>query len=225
MNHFEAVRALVVAAHPDDIEIGCGGTLAALVRSGAAVRLLLATAGERGGSGQERSDEQRASAAILGVEQVEFLGYPDAELPLSPDLIWKVEAQIKTFAPSLIFTHHPEDTHQDHRTLSQAVVSASRYAHSVLFFEGPTSIDFHPHLFSDISDTFELKIAALKAHASQVYKSGVQGLDIVQIAHANAHFRGVQARVAAAEGFEALRMLLPVGLGGHWQVRPNGCQA
>ena len=112
--------------------------------------------------------------------------------------------------PDFIFVNYPEDTHQDHRQVARAAVSATRYARNVLFYEGPTTVDFTPTVFIDIADEFEQKLQALRRHRSQVLKTRIEGTAICEIAEASAHFRGVQARVRWAEGFTPLRLFINI---------------
>ena len=129
-------------------------------------------------------------------------------MPLDKELIARIEEVIKVVIPEIIFVHYFDDTHQDHRTLSQATTSATRYIKNVLFYEVPTTQNFAPTVFIDIDDALEEKIACLEAHFSQVTKTNIEGLTIVDIARAAAHFRGIQSRVKNAEGFVPLRVFL-----------------
>jgi LmbE family N-acetylglucosaminyl deacetylase len=202
------MKILAIGAHPDDIEFGCGGTLAKYHAQGAKSYLLVMTRGEAGGEREVRQKEQEESLRLLGGETVAFAGYRDTRIPLDKEVIGRIEEVLQKTQPDMIFVHHPEDTHQDHRTVAAATVSATRNARNVLFYEGPTSEHFTPTVFVDISSHLETKVASLQAHASQVMKTNIDGLSIVEIARAAATFRGIQARVKQAEGFVPLRLLL-----------------
>lgn len=202
------MNILAIGAHPDDIEIGCGGTLIKYAQEGHQVYLLIATQGELGGEGLVRAEELRRSAEIIGATDLFTFDYPDTQLPLDTKLIARIEEVIKVVTPEIIFVHYFDDTHQDHRTLSQATTSATRYIKNVLFYEVPTTQNFAPTVFIDIDDALEEKIACLEAHFSQVTKTNIEGLTIVDIARAAAHFRGIQSRVKNAEGFVPLRVFL-----------------
>ena len=202
------MNILAIGAHPDDIEIGCGGTLIKYAQEGHQVYLLIATQGELGGEGLVRTEELRRSAEIIGATDLFTFDYPDTQLPLDKELIARIEEVIKVVIPEIIFVHYFDDTHQDHRTLSQATTSATRYIKNVLFYEVPTTQNFAPTVFIDIDDALEEKIACLEAHFSQVTKTNIEGLTIVDIARAAAHFRGIQSRVKNAEGFVPLRVFL-----------------
>ena len=201
-------KVLALAAHPDDIEIGCGGTLAEYARRGAEVYLFVATDGAFGGDAAERRSEQEASARLLGVKEVRWGGFEDTELVVNTDLIHAVEKHVKDIAPDIVLVNFHEDTHQDHRALARAAYSATRYIPNVLAYETPTTLGFEPHVFMDIDATLPQKLEALNAHASQVERTNIQGLNIVEIALATVHFRGVQAKLSSAEAFVPIRVRL-----------------
>jgi LmbE family N-acetylglucosaminyl deacetylase len=215
---------LAIGAHPDDIEFGCGGTLIKYSERGHRLFLYILTEGglgaqtstrilTEGGLGAQTStrvEEQMASKAILGAEDIFWGGYEDTHLVVDIELIGKMEKVIKKVKPDFIFCSYPEDTHQDHRHLSQAVMSATRYIRNVLFYEGPTTQNFEPHVFVDISDTLDKKIKALQAHKSQVMKTNIEDLSIVEVARSSANFRGIQGRVKFAEAFHSLRLFINI---------------
>jgi LmbE family N-acetylglucosaminyl deacetylase len=205
------MRILAIGAHPDDVEIGCGGTLIKYAKQRHDVSLLVMTLGTGGGDGAIRQQEQEASARILQIPQLLWGDYPDTAIPLNRSLIQRLEVTIRQIAPDFIFVHHPDDTHQDHRHLATCTVTATRYSRNVLFYEGPTTQNFSPSVFVDIDTQLPGKIAALEAHASQVERTNIEGLSIVDIARASAHFRGIQGRVKNAEGFVPLRLFINIG--------------
>jgi hypothetical protein len=118
------------------------------------------------------------------------------------DLIKKIERVIASVQPEFIFCHFPDDTHQDHRHLAQAIMSATRYIRNVLFFEGPTTQNFNPQVYVDIADTLEAKLDALRAHRSQVMKTNIEDLSIIEVARSCANF-GHPGRVKYAEAFHS----------------------
>jgi LmbE family N-acetylglucosaminyl deacetylase len=205
------MRILAIGAHPDDIEFGCGGSLIKYASAGHLIYLLVLTDGGAGANSDERLQEQAEAAKCLAAEEVFWGGYRDTELPLNQDLIQKIETVVKKVRADLVFVHYFDDTHQDHRHLSSCTISASRYSRNVLFYEGPTTQNFSPSVFVDIGAHVERKLASLRAHASQVTKTNVEGLSILDIARASAHFRGIQGRIKSAEGFVPLRLFINVG--------------
>lgn len=204
------MNILAIGAHPDDIEIGCGGSLIKYSRAGHNVYLLIMTAGEMGGDADIRKSEQLESAKVIAAKDVIFKDYPDTNLPLNKILISNIEAVVKKTKPDFIFVNYTHDTHQDHRTLAKGTISATRYIKNVLFYEVPTTHDFNPSVFVDITDVIEHKVGCLEAHASQVMKTNIEGLSIVEIAKSSATFRGIQGRVKFAEGFVPLRQFLSI---------------
>lgn len=190
-----AVDIMVVAPHPDDAEYGAAGTVAKWTRAGKRVIYIICTNGDKGTNNPEmqpkqliemREKEQRAAAEVLGVREVIFLGYPDLHLEASPDFVREMVRQIRLYRPKIIVTTDPYRRyvwHRDHRVTGQVVLDAvyplarNRPAypelleerlepHKVeeLFFWATEDINYR----SDITDTFDLKLAALRCHASQL---------------------------------------------------------
>ncbi len=132
-------RILGVFAHPDDADVGAGGALAQFVADGACVSIVVATSGGAGGFRSEgqhqmsevRMREQRTSAALIGIENVTFLGHIDGELRVTTDLVRDIVAQIRIHRPSLVITMSPEHnwtsiaaSHPDHRAVGEAAIQA-----------------------------------------------------------------------------------------------------
>lgn len=206
----EKMNILAIGAHPDDIEIGCGGTLTKYADRGHSVFSLVMTGGGQGGETDVRRVEQQEARRIMGVEKIYWGGYEDTHLEVNQELISKVEQVMHEIHPSFIFCHSPDDTHQDHRHLSLATQSAARNMHNVLFYEGPTTWGFNPQVFVDIGETLERKIKALEAHESQVTKTNIEDLSIIEIARSSANFRGIQGRVKYGEAFSPLRLFINI---------------
>lgn len=188
---------MAVAAHPDDIESWCGGTLAQAVDAGAAVRLLLVTSGELGSSdphttpaavARQREAEARAAATRLGIVEVDFLRYGDGDVENTRALRGAIVAAIRRWRPQALFTHDPEHplppyiTHRDHRTVGRAALDAVYpLARDHLAFAEHAQAGLLPHkvetvwLFAsaagdtyvDIRAGLERKIAARLDHGSQ----------------------------------------------------------
>ena len=204
------INILAIGAHPDDIEFGCGGTLIKYTEKGHRLFLLVMTEGGLGAPASTRAKEQLDSKAILGAEDVFWGGYEDTLLLADQAMISKIENVISKVKPDFIFCNFIDDTHQDHRHLAQATISATRYIRNVLFYEGPTTQNFSPHVFVDISDTLDKKIKALEAHHSQVTKTNIEDLTILELARSSANFRGIQGRVKYAEAFQSFRLFINV---------------
>jgi LmbE family N-acetylglucosaminyl deacetylase len=206
----QTMNILAIGAHPDDIEYGCAGTLIKYAERGHRIYLMVLTSGQEGGSSEIRKQEQENAAELMSVQKIFWGGYHDTQLPLSKELIEKIEEVLGEVNPDLILVNYGDDTHQDHRILTQATMSATRYVRNVLFFEVPTTQNFNPQVFVDISDTLEQKFKVLEAHASQVMKTNIEDMYIIELAQASATFRGIQGRVKFAEAFAPLRLFINI---------------
>ncbi len=186
--------ALFVCAHPDDGEILAGGMMARMAGLGRRVILADATRGEMGtrGSADERAIEAANAAVILGVERVN-LGLPDGGIGRDLEVSTRaVVSAIREHRPRLVFTHTGGDHHPDHNAIHEATRRAffnsnvlkydtgqKRHAARRLYYfwshrtNLPPRIDF----IADITATWEKKMAALRAHRSQVAGTGYQGAE------------------------------------------------
>jgi len=206
------VRVLALGAHPDDIEFGCGGALLRFARAGHDVYMYVATCGELGGDCETRKREQEKAVSYGGVKKLFWGGYHDTQIPLTKELISNIENVIREVEPNYIFVHYEEDTHQDHRILAKAAVSATRYVPNFLFYEGPTTVNFSPNVYIDVDDVIDDKVTLLKKHESQVSKviPGMTDLSIIDFALSTARFRGIQGRMKTAEAFRSLRLFIDI---------------
>lgn len=205
------MNILAIGSHPDDIEIGCAGTIMGYREKGYDLYLMVMTDGYLGGNAKTRRREQEKSAKILGAKETFWGGFKDTELEYKGrELINSIEGVLKKTMPVFVFVNYPKDTHQDHRVLAEASISAARYSRNVLFYECPTTVAFNPSVFVNISHFMKKKIKALQAHASQINKTNIEGLSILEIAKSAAHFRGTQGRVKYAEGFHPLRLFMDI---------------
>lgn len=227
-----ADSVLVVAAHPDDEVLGCGGTIARHADAGDVIHVLIAAEGAT--SRQQRRDRgeamealsalaeaARLATAILGATGVELLDLPDNRLDSLDrlDLVKIIEERIAMHQPSIVYTHHSGDVNVDHRRLHEAVVTACRPtpAHAVkrlLSFEVASSTEwqpsgsappFQPNWFVDISSQWQRKRSALEAYASEM-RPWPHARSIEALEHL-ARWRGAQVGVQAAEAFTLLRQL------------------
>ena len=222
---FNATRSLlVVAAHPDDEVLGCGGTMKLLSSRGVLVRVLFMTDGiaARHVDGDTPADDQseRESAAdkacgLLGAQAPEFGHFPDNEMDTVPrlQLTRRIEGAIEKYQPDTILTHHAGDVNIDHRRVQEAVVTACRPqpgnpVQSIAYFEVASSTEwqtpgsfpaFTPNIFVDISDQLEDKEAALRAYAQEM-RPFPHARSIEATTHL-AHWRGATIGVTAAEAF------------------------
>ena len=186
---------LVIAAHPDDSEFGAAGTVALWVQAGRRVTYLVCTSGEKGTSDPSltpellapiREEEQRAAARTLGVQEVVFLRRPDQGLEDTAEFRKLIVRMIRTVRPSIVMTSDPYRRyiwHRDHRIIGQVVLDAVfPFARDHLSYPDLLAEGLAPHKVqelyfwgaedinrrSDITATFDLKIAALRCHKTQV---------------------------------------------------------
>jgi len=224
---------LVVAAHPDDEVLGCGGTIARHAEAGDQVQVLIVAEGatsrqqqrDRSQVCDELSALARASqqaGLILGAQGVELLDMPDNRLDSLDrlDLIQKIEERIKRHQPQVVYLHHVGDLNVDHRRVHEAVVTACRPIPSqsvrrLLSFEVVSSSEwqppgsappFQPNWFVDISAQWTRKREALLAYVSEM-RPWPHARSIAALEHL-ARWRGSQVGVEAAEAFCLLRQLL-----------------
>ena len=221
---------LILAAHPDDEVLGCGGTIAKLADEGAIIHVAFLADGVFSRVGetaiqQEELNVRRAAAqeacSILGVRSVSFGNFPDNRMDTVAllDITKAAEKLIAEHQPNTVFTHHAGDVNIDHRRMHEAVVTACRPQHghpvkTLLCFEVPSSTEwqppgsataFMPNWFVDITASLERKLTALDAYASELrpwpHPRSRQGVEHL------ARWRGATIGVDAAEAFMLGRQL------------------
>lgn len=201
------MNILAIGAHPDDIELGCAGTLLRYVAAGHSVYYLIMSEGAQGGDPSVRVAEQEAAARRVGAKRVFWGPCKDTEFFVNRDMVSFIEGVCAIVQPDEVYVNFSEDSHQDHRALARAVISATRHIPRVLFYEDYTSLDFNPEIYVDIGTVILEKIEAVKEHRSQVERHQPGGLDMIESIRAVASFRGFQGKVQYAEGFKPLRYL------------------
>ena len=185
---------LAVGAHPDDIEIGCGGTLARCVENGYKVHAIVLTKGELGGKG--RSAETKEALRVLGVENVEVWSYPDGNLKGTKKLVERIYEKVRQWNIGWVFAHYFDDAHQDHVVASYVVTHACRKVKALLYYETPTTgATFVPQLWVDVKKYARRKVKALQAHKTQLHQP------YIQRAIERLKFRGSQVGLEYAEAF------------------------
>ncbi|HWS35445.1 MAG TPA: PIG-L deacetylase family protein [Actinoplanes sp.] len=189
---------LAVGAHPDDIELGCGGTLAAHRAAGDAVTMLVVTGGQKG-PGDIGGRRREAEAAARSLDCLLVWGsLQDCEVAADAATIALVERAIAGCGADVVYVHAPDDSHQDHRAVAAATASAARHTSRILHYRSPSTTRFEPTVFVDISAHLDRKIGALSCHRSQVESSAMVDPEVVA---ASARHFGAQARVRFAEAF------------------------
>jgi LmbE family N-acetylglucosaminyl deacetylase len=223
---------LILAAHPDDEVLGCGGTIAKLADEGAIIHVAFLADGvySRTGEsvvqqGQGELQVRRVAAQnacdILGVKSVSFGEFPDNRMDTIAllDITKVLEKLIVEYKPEVVFTHHAGDVNIDHRRMHEAAVTACRPQRghpvkSLLCFEVPSSTEwqlpgsapvFSPNWFVDISDTLDRKFAALDAYAAEL-RDWPHPRSRQGVEHL-ARWRGATVGVDAAEAFMLGRQL------------------
>lgn len=224
--------ALVVAAHPDDEVLGCGGFIAKMARSGWQVDILILA---EGATSRDNERNRVAHAAelsllgraaqeagkVLGVRAVELHSFADNRMDSITllDVVKLVEATIARTRPQRVLTHCGGDVNIDHRVVHDAVVAATRplpgaMVRELLFFETPSSTEwrpptslpmFAPAMYVDISDDLEMKLKALRAYVAEM-REFPHPRSLEGVTHL-ARWRGATAGYAAAEAFEVGRIL------------------
>jgi LmbE family N-acetylglucosaminyl deacetylase len=201
----QTLRVLAIGAHPDDLEIACGGTLAKLAANGHQIKALVMSDGRVGGDAAVRGGEALRGAATLGFKDIELRHLPDTLLgEFDMEMITAIERAIGQHQPDLLLTHSQHDQHQDHQAVHVATLRAGRFHPSILCFESPSvTRAFNPSFYVDIEEHLDVKIRAVEQHQDQLGKPYMTADRISSLAH----FRGAQAKRKAAEGFEPVRLL------------------
>ncbi len=217
------MRIMGIGAHPDDLEILCGGTLAKYCARGDEVVMCHASWGDMGHYvippeelSQIRSNEAKAAAAVIGAEAME-LGFFDMRINYTEEAQLRFTDAMRAARPDVVITHHPNDYHSDHNAVTQLVLHATFAAtlphfkteHDYLpklplvyFMDTVMGLNFQPTDYVDITNFIEAKKQMLSKHQSQlVWLKEHDGVDIVDNMVTVNRFRGLQCNVPYAEGF------------------------
>ncbi|SCM73484.1 PIG-L family deacetylase [Desulfovibrio sp. 86] len=229
INFAKTQKVLIVAAHPDDEMLGCGGTIARLRQEGKNIHILLLGEGPAARTSQNaeearsvaRSSAHKA-AATLGIDNVCFAALPDNRFDTVAllDIVQIIEKVAAMTRPDVVFTHHAWDMNQDHRITHQAVMTAFRPLPdtppvTLLGFEVLSSTEytpahtvpsFSPNIFINIAQTFGAKQKALEAYASEM-RPWPHPRSFEAVAHLAA-LRGCACGCEAAEAFVLYRNVL-----------------
>lgn len=221
-------RVLALGAHPDDVELQCGGTLILYGQGGVSVAIASLTTGDKGSkelSADEtirvRQAESECAAALIGAEY-SSLGLSDSEVFETLDTRTRVIELLRAQRPDVIITHAPSDYHADHRAASHLVTHAAYSATSfkyatasapleqvppVVYMDNFLGIDFLPEEYVDISAVIEIKQEMLRRHQSQFphLQERGGGEDLLEDMLILARLRGRQCGVSFGEGFRLFR--------------------
>lgn len=225
-------RVLVVAAHPDDEILGCGGTVLRHIVEGDVVHTMIMAEGltsrdetrDADGRSAELSalhTQAERSATFMGVEKLILHGFPDNRMDevVLLDVVKKIEAEVEAFRPEIVYTHHAGDVNIDHRIVHDAVVTACRSlpgqsVKTILFFETVSSTEwqppqshplFAPNWYVDIGEFMEKKLEVLHFYNSEMRAfPHPRSYEGIEIL---AKQRGITVGVKYAEAFMLGRMV------------------
>ncbi|NMC37132.1 MAG: hypothetical protein GYA41_02280 [Bacteroidales bacterium] len=223
------MKVLAVGCHPDDLEIGCGGTLALYAGKGHEVFMCHVANGDMGHAvilpgelAEIRTAEAESSGQVLGAKKVFNLNVPDLFVNShDEDQVRKMVEVIRLVQPDVIITHYPDDYMRDHCETSKLVFNAS-FSSSIPHYETETAhwqfiaplyymdtlagVGFLPEEYTDITGTLETKLRALEKHESQLkWMRDHDGIDFTDFVRTASKFRGLQCGVTYAEGFRSCK--------------------
>jgi len=201
---------LVFGGHPDDVEIGMGGTIAKLSKMGYNVKLVIAVLPSftRNDKKEERKLEAINSSKVMGCHEPDFLDLSPDEMIHNRKLIGIIDKYIIDYKPKAVFTQWIGDSHQDHQILTKSVISGSRDTTDLYMYEttipgGITEQAFRSQLFIDVTDYINIKKKALECFHSQQLRCGPIWIDAII---GRAAYRGYQLNCKYAESFEVIRI-------------------
>ena len=217
---------LIIAAHPDDEVLGCGGTIAKHVSQGNKVHSVFMADGVRSRPNLQeedfeiRKDASKSVQSILGITSTHYLDFPDNKMDSIPllNIIQKLEPIIDKLKPSIIFTHYHSDLNIDHQLTHAAAITACRPMPSssvkeIYGFETLSSTEwsnslkssFNPTFFVDISQQISKKLSAVKTYENEMrsppHSRSIKHVEVL------AQHRGYSVGVDMAEAFEVYRLI------------------
>lgn len=222
------MKILAVGAHPDDVELTCGGTLAKYYRRGDKIAIAVLTDGRVGSNTipqnklvEIRRKEAEASAKHIKAELI-WMGYPDQFLFNTEETRKAMIDVVRKVSPDVILAPSLSDYHSDHVIASQLCIDARTMAHIKLirtefepcektphlyFVDTADGLGFTPDEFVDISDTIDVKKQMILEHRSQAcFMHELWGMEFESVVEVTARYRGFQAGVSYAEGFQVCRL-------------------
>jgi len=197
---------VVFGAHPDDMEIGMGGTIANYTRAGHKVYMVLVGIPNHK---EQRLSEARNASKILGADLI-FLDIDPDDLVFSRKIVREFDKLIKQYSPNIVYTHWNHDSHEDHVVVTEGVIAATRknrcslYMYEQTIPGGIVPYGFRTQSFVDISNVVDIKLNSILAHESQVNSNGDWWIYGIK---GRAMYRGYQINVKFAESFEVIKEL------------------
>lgn len=202
---------IFVGSHPDDIELGCGGTIVKFVEKQYHVKCVYLTNGSHVAEGKEREREGIKACTLLGVleENIHFGKFKDTRIAVSFEVISFLEKFYFECQEDLwgVFIPSKEDTHQDHRAAYYCCLSAFRHSPRIYAYQSPSTFgSFNPTSYINITGTLETKEISLKCHESQIceHRAYLEYDSLLNIAK----YHGRQPGVEHAEAFQTIRNLI-----------------
>jgi N-acetylglucosamine malate deacetylase 1 len=206
----QSISILVFGAHPDDLEIGMGGTIAKLSAMGYEVQPIIATLPNfvESDTKEGRKTESMLSAKVMGCKPPVFLDLSPDEMIFGRKFISLIDSLVTKYKPDSVFTQWYGDSHQDHQILTKSVISACRDQDNLFMYEttlpgGITENSFRPQLFVDISETINTKKNALECFESQFVRCGEIWIPAII---GRCSYRGYQINSKYAEAFEVVKV-------------------
>lgn len=210
MTGISARRILIIGAHADDIEIGCGGTAHKLLAGGAEVTGLVITDTHYVRDGIVYRDssvaqqESKLASATIGYKTY-YGDVRNNDVKVTSELVYFIRNYIEKFQIDTIFTHWDGDAHLDHRNVARATIMATRDPRNLLMYRTNHYISpdaFRPNLIVDISDSIDVKMNAIGCYQSELERSGSEYFDWIR--HAN-RVSGATGNVEYAEEFQIVK--------------------
>ncbi len=208
------MKILAVGAHLDDIELACGGTLAKAVDRGHNVKMIvMSKSGYSNYDGRVIRTEENAiiegrnAARVLGIDDIEILGFETKDIPFHSTVIEVLDEKIQDYRPDIIFTHWIFDTHQAHEGVAKSTIAAARRHNNICMYEpiypaGRSYMGFRPQMYIDVGGYEEQKLEALRQHKTEYKKFGEEWVEGTK---ARMLYRGYEMGQEYAEAFEIVR--------------------
>ena len=200
------MNILAIGAHPDDIELGCGGTLLKVVQKGHPVYMYTLTRGGASGKVIRRSNELVDSAKSIGATTLWIDDYEDSKVYLTKELINSIEFFIRKSKADVIYTHPLRDNHHDHRAIAEATIEAGRFTPTIFGYENPSTRNFFPSMYYDITDVIQSKINLLKLYGSQHSKQFLSTEAVKGLSEYRAFQSRLDSRIRNMEAFEVMKL-------------------
>jgi LmbE family N-acetylglucosaminyl deacetylase len=200
------LNILAIGAHPDDIEIGCGGLLLKAAKHDHNIFMYTLTRGGVSGDTKSRTQELIYSAKYIGAKRLWIDNLEDTKLYLNDDIINRIEYFINKSKADVIYTHSVSDTHHDHRAVAESTIEAGRYVPNILAYEMPVTKDFKPQVYYDISEVLNNKLELVNLFSSQKEKVFIKSNAIKGLAEYRALQSRLNTSITAVEAFEVYKI-------------------